>query len=271
MKDYTLGLYEKAMPNHLTVTEKLKLAKQAGFDYVEISIDETDEKLSRLKSKDFMREAAKARKETNMPVKTMCLSGHRKYPLGDKNPSVTARSLEIMRGALDFSSELGVRIIQLAGYDVYYETGDEKTRGNFEENLRKCVNMAAKAGIVLAFETMETEFMNTVGKAMYYVNLINSPYLQIYPDIGNIRNAAEDSIADIQTGAGHIVAAHLKETKENIYRDLEYGQGRVDFDGCIKELRKQGVCIFACEFWYDNKSGPLEYIQKNKKYIDGRF
>lgn len=48
--DYLLGLYEKAMPNTLSVREKLFATKKAGFDFMEISIDETDEKLSRLKS-----------------------------------------------------------------------------------------------------------------------------------------------------------------------------------------------------------------------------
>ena len=38
---YTLGLYEKAMPSDLSWKEKLEAAKAAGFDFVEISIDET--------------------------------------------------------------------------------------------------------------------------------------------------------------------------------------------------------------------------------------
>ena len=48
--------------------------------------------------------------------------------------------------------------------------------------------MVSKKGVILAFETMETEFMNTVEKAMKYVNLVNSPYLQVYPDCGDVIN-----------------------------------------------------------------------------------
>ena len=44
MKAYSLGLYEKAMPPELSWREKLETAKEAGYDYVEISIDETEEK-----------------------------------------------------------------------------------------------------------------------------------------------------------------------------------------------------------------------------------
>lgn len=45
---YTLGLYEKPMPAELTWEEKLKAAKAAGYDYVEISIDATEDKIRRL-------------------------------------------------------------------------------------------------------------------------------------------------------------------------------------------------------------------------------
>lgn len=43
-KAYELGLYEKAMPGTLTWKERLEAAKAAGYDYVEISIDATEEK-----------------------------------------------------------------------------------------------------------------------------------------------------------------------------------------------------------------------------------
>ena len=46
-KKYSLGLYEKSMPSELTWEEKLSVAKAAGYDFVEISIDESDEKLNR--------------------------------------------------------------------------------------------------------------------------------------------------------------------------------------------------------------------------------
>ena len=37
MRSYLLGLYEKSMPGTLTWAEKLQAAKNAGFDYVEMS------------------------------------------------------------------------------------------------------------------------------------------------------------------------------------------------------------------------------------------
>ena len=43
-----VGLYEKALPVDLSWEERLAAAGRAGYDYVEISIDESDERLSRL-------------------------------------------------------------------------------------------------------------------------------------------------------------------------------------------------------------------------------
>ncbi len=189
--DYLLGLYEKSMPHSLSIPEKLVHAKKAGFDYLEISIDETDAKLERLKwSTKKKQELVRAAWDTGTPIISMCLSGHRKYPLGCEDKGTREKGMEIMYDAIRFAADTGLRIIQIAGYDEYYNPSNENTKRLFLENLRKSVEMAASCGVILAFETMETEFLNTVGKAMYYIDLIASPYLQIYPDLGNITNAA---------------------------------------------------------------------------------
>lgn len=254
-KNYMLGLYEKAMPEELTWREKLTAAKEAGFDWVEISIDETDRKLARLDwTKEERLDLVRTMYETGVPIRTMCLSGHRKYPLGSSDPAVEERSMEIMEKAIILADDLGIRIIQLAGYDVYYEESTEETKERFARNLRKAVHIAAKYGVLLGFETMENEFMNTVGKAMHYVNLVNSVYLNVYPDGGNITNAAvtygTDVLRDLRSGEGHITSVHLKETVPGKFREIPFGTGHVDFRSIIGTSWKMGVRKFVTEFWY---------------------
>ncbi|WP_367566107.1 L-ribulose-5-phosphate 3-epimerase [Lacrimispora sp.] len=255
MKAYTLGLYEKSMPADLSWREKLEAAKNAGFDFLEMSVDETDEKLGRLEmtSKERL-ELTELMKEVGLPIGTMCLSGHRKYPLGSHDQAVRERSLEIMDKAIGLASDLGIRIIQLAGYDVYYEESDEETKQYFEDNLKKATDMAACAGVILGFETMETEFMNTVEKSMKYVRQISSVYLNVYPDIGNITNAAitygTDVLEDLKLGKGSLAAMHLKETIPGIFREVPYGEGHVDFEKAIAAAWELGVRKYVTEFWY---------------------
>lgn len=254
-KAYTLGLYEKSMPSWLGWKEKLEAAKAAGYDFVEISIDETEEKLSRLSMSQAERlELISMMKIVGLPIRTMCLSGHRKYPLGSQDPKVREMGMDIMKKAIQLADDLGIRIIQLAGYDVYYEDSSPDTKKYFLDNLKKATEIAARAGVVLGFETMETEFMNTVEKSMEYVKLVSSMYLNVYPDIGNITNAAKrygtDALDDLRAGKGHLVAMHLKETVPGKFREIPFGLGHVDFERAIQTAWELGIRKYVTEFWF---------------------
>ena len=276
MKKYLLGLYEKSMPGTLSWTEKLLAAKRAGFDYVEMSIDETEAKLARLEMRaEELTELRAAVLSTGLPIRSICLSGHRKFPLGCPDPDKQKRSLEIMEKAIALAAALGVRTIQLAGYDVYYEEGTEQTRQDFVRNLRKCAEMAAEEGILLGFETMETAFMDNVKKAMHYVQAVDSPYLGVYPDAGNITNAAllyhEDVLADMETGRGHLVAVHLKEALPGKYREIPFGTGHVDFDKIVRKSWELGVRRYVAEFWYKEGSDWQQELQKANDFMREKF
>lgn len=76
--------------------ERLQLAKTLGFDFVEMSVDETDDRLSRL---DWSREQrlalVNAIVETGVRVPSLCLSAHRRFPLGSEDDAVRAQGLRL--------------------------------------------------------------------------------------------------------------------------------------------------------------------------------
>lgn len=272
MADYSLGLYEKAMPENLSWDQMLRCTAEGGFDALEISIDESDGRLRRLRWDAAQRRTLRnLSRDAGIPIKTMCLSGHRKYPLGSHDPAIRERSLEILQDAVNLSGDMGIRLIQLAGYDVYYEETDDDTRKYFGEYLHKCVEYAAKNGVILGFETMETPFMDTVTKAMDWVRQVNSPYLGVYPDIGNLQNAAvlygTDIASDIAAGRGHIFAAHLKETRPGVYRDMDFGTGHTDYRSAIGALWAQGVRHFTGEFWHQKGRDHEAAIREASRFL----
>ena len=272
--NYSLGLYEKAIPVGYDFAKMFDITRTHGFDRLEISIDETDWRQERLDwSEEKQRELGALSRAMGTPLLTMCLSGHRKYPFGSHDADTRKKSLDIMKKAIVFSANTGIRIIQLAGYDVYYEEGDEDTRKWFAENLTKAAEMAAECSVILAFETMETPFMDTVEKSMHYVNLVGSPYLGVYPDIGNLKNAAvlygHDVVEDMKKGAGHTFAVHLKETKPGLYRDMNYGDptGHTDYVPCIKASLEMGVRMFTGEFWYQKGQDYMKVISESNEFL----
>lgn len=276
MNSYLLGLYEKAMPSALSWREKLEAARQGGFDYVELSVDESDEKLARLEMSGRQRvELLEEMDRAGIRLESMCLSGHRRFPLGSMDPQVRAESLRIMEQAILLARDLGLRVIQLAGYDVYYEPSTPQTEAYFAENLARSVELAEKYGVPLAFETMETPFINTVGKAMAWVRRMDSPYLLVYPDVGNITNAAlsegGDALGDLASGAGAIAAIHLKETVPGRFREIPYGTGHVDFSGMIQTGWKLGVRRYLAEFWYTGGDGWRQDLAAASGFLRGKF
>lgn len=272
MTEYVLGLYEKSMPDTLSLREKLSAARESGYDFLELSVDETEKKLARL---DWTRaermDVIRSMTEAALPIGSICLSGHRKYPLGHPNPLIRSRSLQIMEQAICLAGDLGIRLIQIAGYDVYYERSTDQTQDWFEENLHRSVDMASRAGVVIAFETMETDFMNTVGKAIVWIKKLSTPWLQIYPDAGNITNAAKAAginvTDDLRKGQGHLAAVHLKEAKPGIFREVPYGTGHVDFAAITRTAWELGVRRYLAEFWYDGAPDWMDTLKRNNYFL----
>ena len=71
--------------------------------------------------------------------------------------------------------------------------------------------------------------MDTVGEVMAYLHLVGSPFLGVYPDIGNLKNAValygSNLFPDLELGRGHTYASHLKETIPGVNLNMILGTG----------------------------------------------
>ena len=166
-----------------------------------------------------------------------------------------------------------VGLLVVGGFVVLLVWGVVVWGAWFLENLKKGVSYAASCGIILAFETMETPFMDTVEKSMAYVTAVNSPWLGVYPDIGNLKNAAvlyhSDVVEDLKKGEGHLFAMHLKETKPGLYRDMNFGDpsGHTEYVPCIQEALRQGIRMFTGEFWYHDGQDYEKIITDSAAFL----
>ncbi len=252
------GIYEKAFPDVMCWQERIAIAKRAGYDFIEFSVDESDGRLARLSWSKSERQALRRLFENEgLKLLSMCLSGHRRYPFGSRDPAVRAKAREIMSQAIELAEDLGIRNIQLAGYDVYYEPHDTETERWFEEGLWYAADLAARANIMLSIEVMDTPFLGTVTACRRFVDRIQSPWLKIYPDLGNLSQWSESPALELAKGADAIVAIHLKDTKPGVFKGVPFGEGTVDFRGLFKALKALNYKgPYMVEMWADN-SAPL--------------
>ena len=104
MKKYEIGLYEKAIRNTLSWSEKLKCAKECGYDYLEISIDATDEKIKRIfMNADEKKKIMEAVFETGLPIGSMSVSALTKYALGDPKKETRDKAMQIAEKAIELA------------------------------------------------------------------------------------------------------------------------------------------------------------------------
>jgi len=268
-KAVPLGIYEKALPAGEDWFARLKMAKELGFDFVEMSVDESDHRLARL---DWSREqrmaVVDAVARTGVRIPSMCLSAHRRFPLGSEEDATRAQGLEVMRKAIVLAQDLGIRVIQLAGYDVYDLEANDNTRERFRAGLKEAVEMASRAQVTLAMEIMDYPLMNSISKALGYAHYLNNPWFQLYPDIGNLSAWDNDVQMELASGAGHIVAVHVKDTQQGVFKNVPFGQGVVEFERCFKTLLDTGYRgPYLIEMWSETASDPVKEVREARAWV----
>lgn len=271
-----LGIYEKALPNQIDIEEQLKMAADLGFQFLELSIDETDHRLARLDwGEDKINSIVKAQLDTGVAIQSMCLSGHRRFPFGSADASKRETAMIIMKKAVQLAHQLGIRVIQLAGYDVYYEKKTATSRRLFIEGVSEALKIAAEKQIILAIEIMDDPFMSSLTKYMAIKDEIQHPLLKVYPDIGNLSAWPENDVRkELALAAHEIVAVHLKDTRavtatyEGQFKNVPFGEGCVDFVNAFRELEAIDYHgPFLIEMWSENAADTRAEIQKAKTFI----
>lgn len=257
MQRHRVGLYEKALPATMTWQEKLGVAKELGFDFLEISVDESDERRRRLDWNDeTIYELRHQCERYGMPLQSMCLSAHRKFPFGSADAAIREQAVIHMEKAIALAYKLGIRTIQLAGYDVYYEPANQATHLRFIEGMKQAARLAERAGVMLAVEIMDTRYLNSLSKFEVLNREINSPYFTAYPDVGNISGWNYDVCTELKLSKPHITQIHLKDTHcvtaeyPGQFRDLVIGDGDVKFDDIFRTLKEMDCVVpLVIEMW----------------------
>jgi len=268
-----IGLYEKALPESLSWEERLAAAGQAGFDFIEISIDESDERLSRLDWTASERAALRRSiANTGVKIMSMCLSGHRKYPLGSHSPEIRRQGQDILRKAIDFAGDVGLRVVQVMGYDVFYETSDEETGSNFVEGLRLGARWASQSGVMLGLENLDTPFVENLSTALSIIREIDSPWLRLYPDIGNLSAAGYYPPDELTLAKGQLLGVHVKDAMPKVIRGIPFEKGIVPFRETFQALVKTGFWgLIGIEIWGSMHTGedPVASVAAARRFVDG--
>ncbi len=269
---YSIGLYEKAMPDSLSWLERLSITKEAGFDFIEMSIDESDWRLKRLDwDSDKRAQIQNAILSSGIEITSMCLSAHRRFPLGSADPKKRQYSLEILKKAVDLAIDTDIKIILVPGYDVYYEESNSETNERFLEGLFQAADIANQAKIMLALENTD-KHVTSIRQAKQIIDKLDTNWFQLYGDIGNLVAAGYDVFDELNAGAEMLVGIHIKDAKPGIVRKVPLGEGIVPFEEFFRKLPDidfKGPLIL--ELWEDSTQDPQQRLKEARTWIQERF
>ena len=172
------AIHLEMISGNQSIVDKFKLAKETGFDGLEVN---SPSELS-------IDEIFKARDATGLEIASVMNSVHWGSPLSDPNPEVRARGVEGLKTALRDAKKLGCSSVLLVPAvvkkDVSY--ADAYTRSQAE--IRKVVPLAEELGVTIAIENVWNQFLLSPLEAVRYVDEFKSPRVGWHFDVGNMVN-----------------------------------------------------------------------------------
>ncbi len=161
-----------------SVREKFQIARDAGFDGVELdcpSALDLDEVLA-------------ACSATGVAVPGVVDSVHWRDTLGDADAAVRAKGLAALEAALRDCKEVGGTTVLLVpavvGPGIPYDAAWERSMAE----VRKALPLAQELSVRIAFENVWNGFLLSPLEAARYVDAFQSPWVGWYLDVGNLVN-----------------------------------------------------------------------------------
>jgi L-ribulose-5-phosphate 3-epimerase len=190
------------LPKDLPYLDRFRLAREAGFDAIEMQTTERAEDAAEI------REAAQ---KTGLRIHSVMNADHWRYPLSSSDRTVVDRSVAGMETSLRNAALWGADAVLLvpAVVDPATSYRDSWTRSQ-EVIRRRLLPLAQETKVVIAVEEVWNKFLLSPIEFARYVDEFDSPWLKAYFDVGNVvfYGYPEDWI---RTLGPRIVKVHLKD------------------------------------------------------------
>jgi hexulose-6-phosphate isomerase len=257
-----------ALPPRMAIAEKFKLARDNGFEGIELrvgdelALDSTSADLSRL---------ADAAQQNGITVVSVWDSNPlSKAPLNSPDPALRAKGVEAIRMAIDFAQKLNCGAILLYPGRVAPGVGYQDTWDRFTEELRKLLPDAEHARVTLTMENVWNKFLLSPLEMRAFVDQFRSPWLASHFDMGNVMQFGYPQDW-IQTLGTRIKRIHVKDYKLSAKaeqgRFVPLFEGDVDFKAVMQSLVAVGYSGFLSpEYGYD--ANDANYLKTLSQKLD---
>jgi hexulose-6-phosphate isomerase len=247
----SINLWAFPYPERMNLKECLRLAKDAGFDGIELNYD-LDNDLSPKAGTDDYKAIRKAADEIGIAISGLCSFLFWPYPLTSNNKAKRERGEELAKKMVHAAHDLGVEnlLVVPGAVHIPWRTDHEPVPNDVcdkraREVIGRMAPLAEKLGVSLNIENIFFNgYLMTPAEMNAFVDSFSSKHVRVHFDTGNIMmfQYPEHWIAVL---GGRIKNIHFKEfTKKGTDYSLESFRtlldGTTNWPAVMEALDKTG-------------------------------
>ena len=276
----SINLWAFPYPERMNLRECLQLAKDAGFDGIELNYDLENDLSPRASAKDLRAIRAMAEK-IGIAISGVCSFLFWPYPLSSNDPKKRTRGLELAGQMIAAASELGTDnlLVVPGAVHIPWRTDHEPVPNDVcdrraRDAVTRLLPRAEKARVHLNIENIFFNgYLMTPAELIAFVDSFKSQYVKAHFDTGNIMlfQFPEHWIAQL---GNRIKNTHFKEfTKKGTDHSLESFRtlldGTTNWPAVVEALDKVGYrdwCTF--EYFHPFTHYPEALIYQTNDALD---
>ncbi|MCR9296895.1 MAG: sugar phosphate isomerase/epimerase [bacterium] len=189
----SINLWAFPYPEKMSLRQCLQLAKDAGFDGIELNYD-LENDLSPDKSTSDYVAIRKMADEIGIQISGICSFLYWPYPLTSNDPSERARGEELASLMTQAAHDLGTENVLVVPGAVHMPwredhdpTPNDLCLQRSKESIAKLIPQAERLGVYLNMENIFFNgFLMSPFEMVDFVDSLGSPHVQVHFDTGNI-------------------------------------------------------------------------------------
>ncbi|PYV40813.1 MAG: hypothetical protein DMG06_19105 [Acidobacteria bacterium] len=260
---------DNMIPKGWSFEKGLELIKEAGFDGVELWLGETP--WFQMKTTDReVRDLRRRVENAGLVVSNVSNSLDPEFPLSARDPKVRAQGMQVIERQIEVATLLNTDAILIVAAYVTEEVPYNEVYRRYVDGLKVLAEKAARANVKVGCENCNSEqrFLISPREFWQFLNEVDSPYVGIHLDVGNIHDTgfAEQWI---EMHGPRITRIHLKDVMkkrgrcghESVYTNLFLGDNnwpairaalvKIGYDGWLIAEMEARYSYAADQQFYD--------------------
>lgn len=189
----SINLWAFPYPDRMSLRESLELAKEAGFDGIELNYDLESDLSPKASSKDFEKIRRMA-DDIGIEISGVCSFLFWPYPLTSNDPEERAMGMELAGKMTQAAHDLGTSnllvvpgAVHMPWREDHEPTPNDVCLARAKEAVEKLLPKAEKLGVHLNMENIFFNgFLMSPMEMVDFVDHFNSSFVKVHFDTGNI-------------------------------------------------------------------------------------